>query len=306
MSIAVRLLSFRVWMRAVRARFLLSSVIAVVLGGAVSWYVYDAFRISDLTLTIAGVLLLHASVDLLNDYRDYRRGIDIKTVRTGMSGGTGVLPEGLLKPEQVRRAGIVCLLAGSAIGSYYIYTHGIVIGIILACAVLSIYFYSTRIVDSGLGEIFVGIKGSMIVLGAAYVQTPTLSVESALIGAAAGTLSALVLFVSSFPDHDADKKGGRRTIVIRLGPGMATNLYWLFPATFCGLLLAGILAGALPIYVIISLTSLPLAILSGMGISRKYNDTVRLYPHMRQTLLYSRITGALLVVSLFISSTGGV
>lgn len=293
-------------MRAIRARFLLSSVIAVVLGGAVSWYTYDTFRVSDLVLTMAGVLLLHASVDLLNDYRDYLRGIDTKTVRTGMSGGTGVLPDGLLRPEQVRRAGMACLLAGSVIGSYYIYIHGIVIGVILACAVLSIYFYSTRIVDAGLGEVFVGIKGSMIVLGAAYVQTPMLGIESALIGAAAGTLSALVLFVTSFPDHDADKEGGRRNIVIRLGPGMAANLYWLFLATFCGLLLAGVWLGVLPIYTTISLIPLPLAVAAGMGISQEYNDAVRLYPHMHRTLLYSRISGVLLAVSLFIASTGGV
>lgn len=292
-------------MRAVRARFLLSSVIAVMMGGAVSWYAYDVFRISDLVLTVAGILLLHASVDLLNDYRDYRRGIDTKTVRTKMSGGTGVIPEGLLRPEQVRKAGMVCLLAGSAIGSYYIYTHGIVIGIILGCAVLSIYFYSTRIVDAGLGEIFVGIKGSMIVLGTVYVQAHSLGIEAALVGAAAGTLSALVLFVTSFPDRDADKEGGRRNIVIRLGPGKAAHLYWLFPATFGGLLLAGVWAGALPVYAAISLIPLPLAVSAGIGVSREYDDVTRLYPHMHRTLLYSRVSGILLVASLFIPATGG-
>ncbi|GBL41598.1 hypothetical protein EMGBD3_09660 [Nitrosarchaeum sp.] len=45
-------------------------------------------------LTFAGVISLHASVDLLNDYWDYKRGIDTITKRTKMSGGTGVLPEG--------------------------------------------------------------------------------------------------------------------------------------------------------------------------------------------------------------------
>ena len=58
-----------------------------------------------------------------------------------------------------------------------------------------------------------------------------------------GILSALVLFVASFPDHDADRAGGRKTLVIVLGRERASKLYWLFlvasPAVlFCGVYLA--------------------------------------------------------------------
>ena len=42
------------------------------------------------------------------------------------------------------------------------------IAIILGFAVVAIYFYSTRIVNAGLGELFVAIKGAMIVLGSPY------------------------------------------------------------------------------------------------------------------------------------------
>ena len=196
----------------------------------------------------AGVLALHASVDLLNDYRDYMRGIDKGTARTKMSGGSGVLPEGLLRPEAVNRAGIICLCAGASIGAYYIYAHGIIIGVILGFAIASIYFYSTRIVDWGLGEFFVGVKGSLIVLGTYYIQAGHLGPEAALAGAATGSLSALVLFIASFPDHDADKAGGRRTLVIRCGLQRATRLYWLFPGMFAAMVLAGILGGYFPVH----------------------------------------------------------
>lgn len=293
-----------VWFRAVRLRFLASSVIAVTVGAAAAWHTHGALAVYDWVVVAAGVAALHASVDLLNDYRDYKRGIDTKTRRTGMSGGSGVLPEGLLQPRQVRRAGMICLCAGAAVGSYYVYAHGVVIGILLGFAVLSIYFYSTRIVDWGLGETFVGIKGALIVLGSYYIQTAHLGHEAAMAGAAAGSLSALVLFVASFPDMDADRAGGRRTLVIRLGPRRAARLYWIFPGVFTGMVLYGVLSGALPYAVAASLAVLPLAVAAGLGMMRHHDEP---YAHMRRTLLYSRIAGVLLAAGFFVptAATGG-
>ena len=99
-----------VWLRVIRVRFLLASIIAVSVGMALHWSQNGSVDYLDLILTFAGVMALHASVDLLNDYWDFKRGIDTKTTRTKMSGGTGVLPEGLLKPSSVYRAGIVFLI----------------------------------------------------------------------------------------------------------------------------------------------------------------------------------------------------
>ena len=107
-----------VWLRVIRVRFLLASVIAVSVGLALTWRQNSSIDPLDAILIFAGVMALHASVDLLNDFWDFKRGIDTKTKRTKMSGGTGVLSEGLLKPSSVYRAGITFLIIGSVIGSY--------------------------------------------------------------------------------------------------------------------------------------------------------------------------------------------
>ena len=86
----------KVWLRVIRVRFLLASVIAVSLGLAFYWHLHHSIEPISAFLTLVGVVALHASVDLLNDYWDFKRGIDTITKRTKMSGGTGVLPEGLL------------------------------------------------------------------------------------------------------------------------------------------------------------------------------------------------------------------
>jgi 1,4-dihydroxy-2-naphthoate octaprenyltransferase len=125
-----------VWLRVIRVRFLLASIIAVSVGLALNWWQTSSIDIFDAILIFAGVMALHASVDLLNDFWDFKRGIDTKTKRTKMSGGTGVLPEGLLKPSSVYRAGIAFLIIGTIIGGYFVVTDGITIAIILGFAIL--------------------------------------------------------------------------------------------------------------------------------------------------------------------------
>jgi len=289
-----------VWFRVIRVRFLLASVIAVSVGLALNSWQNSSIDLLDAILIFAGVLALHASVDLLNDFWDFKRGIDTKTKRTKMSGGTGVLPEGLLKPSSVYRAGIGFLIIGSVIGAYFVVTDGIIIGVILGFAILSIYFYSTKIVDSGLGEFFVAVKGSMIVIGTFFIQSGQITIESILAGIVVGSLSSLVLFITSFPDHDADKSKGRKTLVIMVGKQNATKLFWIFPLVSYFAILIGVYAELFPLISLISFLSIPLMIKSGLGLKKNFDSVDELVPFMSSTLMFSRITGVLFVVSFLI------
>ena len=292
-----------VWFRVIRIRFLLASVIAVSVGLALNWWQNSTIEPFDALLTFAGVMALHASVDLLNDFWDFKRGIDTKTPKTKMSGGTGVLPEGLLKPSSVYRAGIAFLVIGSAIGAYFVITDGIIIAVILGFAILSIYFYSTKIVDSGLGEFFVAVKGSMIVLGTFFIQSGQITIESILAGIVVGSLSSLVLFIASFPDHDADKSKGRKTLVIAVGKQKATKLFWIFPFVSYGAIILGVSLNLFPIITLITLLSIPLMVKSGFGLKKTFDSVEKLVPYMSSTLMFSRITGALFVLSFIIGIT---
>ncbi len=289
-----------VWFRVIRVRFLLASVIAVSLGLALNWRQNFSIDPLDAILIFAGVMALHASVDLLNDFWDFKRGIDTKTKRTKMSGGTGVLPEGLLKPSSVYRAGIAFLIIGSVIGGYFVITDGIIIGIILGFAILSIYFYSTKIVDSGLGEFFVAVKGSLIVIGTYYIQSGQITIESILGGVVVGVLSSLVLFIASFPDHDADKSKGRKSLVISVGKEKAAKLFWIFPLVSYFAIIIGVSTNLFPLMSLITLLSIPLMIKSGLGLRKNFDSIGNLVPFMSSTLMFSRITGTLFVVSFLI------
>lgn len=289
-----------IWLRAVRIRFLLASVIAVSNGLALAFWKYGQFNFFYAILTYMGVICLHISIDLLNDYWDYKRGIDQLTKRTGFSGGTGILPENILRPKNVYTAGIIFLLLGSSIGAYFVILRGITIAIILGFAIFAIYFYSTSIVNAGLGELFVAIKGSMIVLGTFYVQTGVIESAPFYIGSIIGILSATVLFINSFPDHDADRSKGRRTLVIILGRQKASKIFPLLIIITYTLIIVGIFFGYTKIYSLLCFASIPYAV-KAIKQSVKYYDKIdKLIPAMAAAVKYSRIFGFVLAISLLL------
>jgi len=289
-----------VWLRAIRIKFLLASVIAVSLGLSVTWWHSGAIDIFQAVLTLGGVIALHASVDLLNDYWDFKRGIDTKTKRTTMSGGTGVLPEGLLKPKSVYNAGILFLVIGGLIGGYFVILHGVVIGVILAFAIMSIYFYSTKIVNWGLAEVFVAVKGTLIVMGTYYIQNSELTDVAVLSGIVIGVLSSLVLFVASFPDHDADKEKGRRTLVILFGRQKATSIFYIFPIVSYGVIIGCVAMSIIPVFCLISLAAIPVAINSIRKLKSSISNEDKILSAMKSTLTFSRMAGALFVIGFLI------
>ena len=289
-----------VWLRAIRVKFLLASVIAVSLGLSLAWHSGHPIDILHALLTFAGVISLHASVDLLNDYWDFKRGIDTKTKRTKMSGGTGVLPEGLLTPKSVYIVGIAFLILGAIIGIYFVIIFGITIGLILGFAILSVIFYSTKIVNWGLAEVFVTIKGTLIIIGTYFIQSQSIDDFTILAGIVVGILSSLVLFVTSIPDHDVDKEKGRRTLIIIFGKANAVKTFLIFPILAYGIIIYGVVSGLFPIYSLIVLLAKPFLIMAILHLKDLEKSENILLSSMTNTLYFSRIAGALFVISFLI------
>ena len=140
----------------------------------------------------------------------------------------------------------------------------------------------------------------MIVLGSAFIQQGVITASAAHAGAVLGILSALVLFVASFPDHDADRAGGRKTLVIVLGRERASKLYWLFlvasPAVlFCAESIAN--SGSLHPLSLVCLAALPIGIIAGWHLGEHHSlDSVGNI--LKNVVLYGRITGVLFLISL--------
>ena len=120
-------------------------------------------------------------------------------------------------------------------------------------------------------------------------------------GIVIGVLSSLVLFITSFPDHDPDKAKVRKTLVISLGKQKACSILWIFPAITYGITIIAVVFEIFPVFCLIILSTVPLIIKSGQKLKQNYDKLTKLIPVMSLTLYFSRITGALLVVGFLVN-----
>ena len=134
-----------------------------------------------------------------------------------------------------------------------------------------------------------------------FVQTQQITEPVVLCGIIIGVLSSLVLFITSFPDHDADKAKGRKTLVISLGKQRACSILWLFPAIAYGISIVAVVFEIFPLSCLIILATTPLIIKSGHKLKQNYEQLTNLIPVMTSTLYFSRITGGLLVVGFLVN-----
>ncbi|MFW2438612.1 MAG: prenyltransferase, partial [Arenicellales bacterium] len=76
--------------QSMRVPFLVLTPVCVFLGA--STVVLNETNTGLLMLVLLGALLAHISVNALNEYSDFRSGLDLTTTRTQFSGGSGALP----------------------------------------------------------------------------------------------------------------------------------------------------------------------------------------------------------------------
>lgn len=241
------------WFKETRPQFLLLSVVLVMHGSALA-FLEGHFDWLMFGLALSGLLLLHASVNVLNDWHDHRSGIDLATKPTPFSGGSGMLPAGALKPFTVLMMGVAFLLAGSAIGLYLAWVAGwktLVIGAIGAFCVVA---YTPVLSHLGLGEIFAGLGlGYLPVLGVYFVHAHRLSASAWVSAIPAGLLTYNLLLLNEIPDMEADAGGGRRTMVTLFGRRAAAILYSLVEVSVYVAIVAGVLAGLLTPWALLGL-----------------------------------------------------
>ena len=89
--------------------------------------------------------------------------------------------------------------------------------------------------------------------------------------------------------------------MILLGKKKATNVYWIFPTIYYTVIGIGIMLGIFPTFCLIVFLTLPILVKSGKTLKHSFDDMQKLLPIMYSTLLYSRLTGLLFVLSFIFS-----
>ncbi len=285
-------MKLKIWFLEIRPQFLLLSVVLAFLGTCIAWY-KDYFHLGYALLAFVGLLLAHISVNTLNDYFDYRNGIDLEVRRTPFSGGGGMLPAGLLKPRQVLWFGVVSLLLAIPIGVYFVMTRGWLLLPLLLIGAACIVLYTPFILKTRWPEWAAGLGlGTLPVLGAYFVQTAAYALPAVVAAIPSGILVHNLLLLNEFPDVEADRKAGRKTLPIVMGKAKASIVYSILTVIVYLWIIAIAVAEREPV-LLIALLTLPLAIKAIRGAS-KYDDASKLIPAMGNNVLVVLLTQLLL------------
>ncbi len=213
------------WLGVARAPFLLLPVTLVAAGSAAAAW-EGAFAWTPALLALVGLVLLHAAVNALNEASDMATGIDLRTVRTPFSGGSGTLPAGKLTVGATRGFAYTCAVVGGLIGGWFALELGPSFALLMAAGAVSVLFYTDVFARLGLGEIMAGLGlGALPVWGAAWVQGREPGTAALWAGVPAFFMTFNLLLLNEFPDEEADRAGGRRNIVLLLGRKGAALVY---------------------------------------------------------------------------------
>ncbi len=285
-------MDMKTWFQETRPSFLLLTPITFSVGLA-SAYVEGSFNAPRALLGLVGVLLAHISINVINDYFDYKSGLDLKTKPTPFSGGSGMLPSGRLEAKDVYRFAMGSLAIGSAIGLYFVLTTGWMLLPLIAAAAISIYFYTPGFSRWYVGEIITGLNfGPLMVLGGYFIMTGRYSVEALSAGIIPGILVGTLLFLNEFPDVEADSAVGRKNVVISLGLEKASKLYAVLIASTYLWVVFSIILRLMPVTSLVAFLTLPLALKAVRGTLQHYDEIESLIPAMgANVMLVLSMTG---------------
>jgi len=296
-------MKLKLWFLETRPSFLLLPVVVAFLGTCIAWY--DGFvNIAYAFLAFMGLLFCHISVNVLNEYFDYKSGIDFETVKTPFSGGSGILPSALLNPKRVFWFGLTSFLITIPIGIYFVVATGWLLLPILIIGAICILFYTPVITKLGWPEWAPGVGlGALPILGLYYIQTATYTWPAVVASIPSGMLVYNLLLLNEFPDTEADKKAGRKTLPILTGKTRASRVYSALTIIVYLWIVGGVVAGIMPPFSLIALLTLPFAIKAIKG-ALKYREMIM--PAMANNVLVVLLTQLLLGIGYILSRLVGV
>ncbi len=286
--------------RLVDPKISLASVASMLLGAAVAAH-EGPLAWGWLALTAIGIFSIEVAKNASGELVDFRSGVDQAVApedRSPFSGGKRVLVEGLLTRRQTSAVAWIGyglgITAGIAISAY---RHPDVAWLGLVGVGLAYFYHGNplRLSYRGLGEIAVALTyGPLIACGTYLVQRREWGDQVWWVSLPLGILIGAFLWINQFPDYRADRGGGKRTLVVRLGPRAASRVYVAVVAAAYVLLFL-LPAAGLPRAVWLGAMGLPFSVWAARRLTQAPESTPRIIPAQACTLL------AFLVYSLGVS-----
>jgi len=264
--------------------FLILTPMCILVGIATAMWAGAKIDVLSVVLIVIGAVCAHISVNALNEYCDFKSGLDFRTERTPFSGGSGALQERPDKAGTALATGIISLVLCFAIGMYFVFTVGVLLLPLGLLGIALIVFYTQWITKKPfICLIAPGLAfGPLMVLGTHFVLTGSYSWTALLASLVPGFLVSDLLLLNQFPDVEADKSVGRNHLPIILGRKNVARIYIFFLAASYLPLFLGYALGVFPIHVFFALATTIIAVQTSRGVVRYSEEMKSLVPYLGQ------------------------
>ncbi len=224
----------KAWIQAMRLRTLPLSLSGILLGSGVAHYQgFWDLRIFILALTTT--VLFQVLSNFANDLGDSIKGTD----NAQRLGPTRAVQSGKISKKEMRTAVILTSLLSFISAGMLIYFGAqqmpmniiwLYIGLAVACVIAAITYTVGKKAYGyhGMGDLMVLIFfGGVSVLGVYSLFAESFFWENIHLAIFTGLLSTAVLNLNNMRDHQNDKRSGKNTLVVKMGPNIAKFYHML-------------------------------------------------------------------------------
>lgn len=285
-----------------RLPFLVLPPVCVFLGLSSAIWTGGEIKVLHVVLAFVGALAAHISVNVLNEYSDFRSGLDVQTSATPFSGGSGTLQAEPGLARAVLATGLGALALSALIGIYFLTVWGLALLPLGLLGLIVVFFYTDRIthypflclIAPGLGF------GPLMVMGTDFVLTGSYSWTAFVASLMPFFLVGDLLLLNQFPDAEADKTVGRRHYPIVVGRKTSSLIFIGFLLGLFLSVVVGVILGLLPVWSLLALIALAIAIPACIGVYRYAEDVEKLAPYMGMNVLLNILVPVLVGVGLLL------
>jgi 1,4-dihydroxy-2-naphthoate octaprenyltransferase len=250
------------------------------------------------------MILAHAAGNVLNDFFDFRHGVDVPGSPTTRY-RRHPLVEGDFTPGFIFGLSLICYVVAAAIGLYFFLTHGwsIVLFAILGgiggiCYTAGPVNYKYR----AMGEmVFFFLWGPLMMTACYFIQTKSWEylVPVLLVSIPQGLWVSLVLFANNLTDTDHDSETGVRTLGTLLGRDKGIRFFIAVVIIIYIITGIEILAGVISLWGFLTLLSFPMILILILRFQREKTIPSDADPQVARA---GMIYGVLLIASFLLST----
>ncbi|HET6444645.1 MAG TPA: prenyltransferase [candidate division Zixibacteria bacterium] len=205
------------WMIASRSAVLVITFISAAIAGILAIR-QEKFDIVLWLIVTFGLLMAHATNNLVNDITDSWKGVDKGDDAFRSQYGPQPIEHGLLTTRQMLVYAAITGLIALAAGIYLVYARGGYTLLLLGLGVFFALLYTWPLKHIGLGEVAVLLVwGPLMIGGGYYVITGEWSWEVTLAGLPYALGATTVIFGKHIDKLKMDKKRGLHTLPVILG-----------------------------------------------------------------------------------------